>query len=606
MTRDDDYKYHTAGGMVPPKWPGNDAVKHLTIQERKREGAHYTPTLLADFVADQICRAAFPSLLSKPVRVLDPAVGDGELLGALLTKIAEADSNNVTTTAFDTDEVALNLARERILDLDLDVAISWQNRSFLDFVLEEYVPAEGPLFSITAKVPRFDLLIANPPYVRTQVLGAKRSRALAQKFHLTGRVDLYHAFILAMGEALAPGGVAGIIVSNRFMTTRAGAGVRKGIRQLFDVLHVWDLGDTKLFEAAVLPAVLLLRRRADVPFAKSSRFTSIYTAAENGEQAVPVQNVIQALAGDGPVQTPEGEVFTVRQGTLADGRTADAVWRLSNKETDSWLRMVQEHTACCFADVGKIRVGVKTTADKVFIRSDWTDLPADQRPELLKPLITHHVARRFRAQNGNLTRKILYPHIQENGKRSAVDLEKYPRSKQYLEAHREILEKRTYLQKSGRAWFEIWVPQSPQAWSKPKLVFRDICEHPVFWIDLSGAVVNGDCYWLPADDPEAERMLWLASAVGNSSFIEEFYDRRFNNKLYARRRRFLTQYVEQFPLPDPDGAPGRAIISLAREIYDKIENADVTAMEEKIDALVWKAFGFSQRSPAAKESAASC
>jgi len=579
---------------------------HLTQEERKREGAYYTPALLADFVADQICRAVDLSAPSKTVRVLDPAVGDGGLLGSLLAKIAAADARDVQVTAFDTDDVALGLAKEHISELGLAFPVSWQNRSFLDFVLAEYALAEGPLFSSAAEEPRFDLLIANPPYVRTQVLGAKQSRALARKFHLTGRADLYHAFILAMGEALAPGGIAGIIVSNRFMSTRAGACVRKGIRQLFDILHVWDLGDTKLFEASVLPAVLLLRRRADARSAKPARFTSIYSAPENGKQAVRVQNVVRALSKDGPVRTPQGEFFTVQQGTLAEGGSADEVWRLSNEETDSWLRAVQEHMFCRFADIGKIHVGVKTTADKVFIRSDWADLPSEERPELLKPLITHHIARRFRARNAHLTRQILYPHTQRNGKRSAVDLEKYPRSKRYLEAHRKTLEKRKYLRESGRAWFEIWVPQSPKAWAKPKLVFRDICEHPVFWLDLSGAVVNGDCYWLQADGREAERLLWLAAAVGNSSFIEEFYDRRFNNKLYSRRRRFLTQYVEQFPLPDPDGALGQAIIRLAREVYEKIDDSDVAEIEREIDALVWEAFGLSQRSRAAKESAASC
>jgi len=44
---------------------------------------------------------------------------------------------------------------------------------------------------------------------------------------------------------------------------------------------------------------------------------------------------------------------------------------------------------------------------------------------------------------------------------------------------------------SGREWYEIWVPQDPAAWDQPKLVFRDISEEPMFWIDHDGAVVNG-------------------------------------------------------------------------------------------------------------------
>ena len=77
----------------------------------------------------------------------------------------------------------------------------------------------------------------------------------------------------------------------------------------------------------------------------------------------------------------------------------------------------------------------------------------------------------------------------------------------------------------------------------PKLVFRDISEQPTFWLDFEGSVVNGDCYWLTPESQGSDDRLWLAAAVANSTFIESFYDHRFNNKLYAGRRRFITQYV---------------------------------------------------------------
>ena len=35
-----------------------------------------------------------------------------------------------------------------------------------------------------------------------------------------------------------------------------------------------------------------------------------------------------------------------------------------------WLKIVYDNTWCLFKDVGKIRVGVKTTADNVFIKDN--------------------------------------------------------------------------------------------------------------------------------------------------------------------------------------------------------------------------------------------
>jgi len=122
-------------------------------------------------------------------------------------------------------------------------------------------------------------------------------------------------------------------------------------------------------------------------------------------------------------------------------------------------------------------------------------------------------------------------------------------------------------------------------------VFRDISEEPTFWIDLDGSVVNGDCYWLTCQNPAQTDLLWLAVAVGNSTFIEHFYDHRFHNKLYAGRRRFITQYVENFPLPDPHGPLGKTIIAKAKRIYQCTPSPEADALQKELDVIVWEAFG---------------
>jgi hypothetical protein len=143
---------------------------------------------------------------------------------------------------------------------------------------------------------------------------------------------------------------------------------------------------------------------------------------------------------------------------------------------------------------------------------------------------------------------------------------------------------------SGRNWYEIWVPHNPKTWEKPKLVFRDISEQPIFWMDQTGAIVNGDCYWLTSEETDSD-LLWLALAIANSKFIEEFYDHSFNNKLYSGRRRFITQYVEKFPLPDPESKTSKEIVKLTKSIYELPVDADLDIHEEKLNKLVYSAFG---------------
>jgi methylase of polypeptide subunit release factors len=563
-------------------------VRYKLVAKDKAAGATYTPSNLATFVARQILNVAKLER-GKPLRLLDPATGDGELLTSLLGLLAERGVRGVEVHGFETDVAALNTATSRIRERFPDAVVHFQCGSFLDFVLEQARPGDrGGLFEPTS-TPLYDLIIANPPYVRTQIMGAEQAQQLASQFGLAGRVDLYYAFVIAMAHVLRPGGIGGIIVSNRFMTTRSGAALRHAIRDHFTIRHVWDLGDTKLFDAAVLPAVLLVEKQQE-PQDSTASFTSIYTTTE-----VATKNSRDALAAvecdDGVVAVDDGRRFKVKHGALDMTAPSDAVWRVANVASDSWLAAVAAHTWARFGDLGKIRVGVKTCADKIFIRSDWDSMSNEMRPELLRPITTHHIARRFRAKPGRESRHILYPHESVNGERKPSDLTRYPKSRAYLEQHRDTLEGRTYVIEGGRQWYEIWVPQDPASWDAPKLVFRDIAEEPTFWLDLDGSIVNGDCYWLAVQKPEDSELLWLAAAVANSTFIEAFYDHSFNNKLYAGRRRFITQYVEQFPLPEPSLPSSRNIMSMARALYDCAEGSEAVALARRLDKLIWQAFG---------------
>jgi hypothetical protein len=391
---------------------------------------------------------------------------------------------------------------------------------------------------------------------------------------------------------MKPSAIAGIIVSNRFMTTKSGAGVRANLQKGFCIHHIWDLGDTKLFDAAVLPAVLLLEKRSQHNVISNPRFSTVYATNSSITHNKLFANILDAMPLTGVVEIANGQRFKIQHGNLADISSANDVWRISNNETQDWLGKVKDHTFCTFGDLGKIRVGVKTTADKVFIRDDWQKLNEKDMPELLRPVITHHVGRRFRAMESKKPKQILYTHEFRNGKRTAVNLNNYPKSARYLESNRATLESRQYVIKAKRNWYEIWVPQNPQQWILPKLVFRDIVDQPTFWIDFSGAIVNGDCYWMTLNKKYSERFLWLALAVANSTFIENFYDYRFNNKLYAGRRRYISQYVENFPIPRPDSSTADEIIRKCQHIYQQIDLSKNLEEEKQLDGLIWTAFGF--------------
>lgn len=551
--------------------------RRFSVDVAKSHGVHYTPDELAQFVARRVAA----QLGDEEVVILDPACGDGALLSAIAAVMADAGQPPPHLIGVDHDQAAIEAATQMLRG---------SRTASLDLHYGDFLDTAGGL----GRMPQpIDVVISNPPYVRTQVLGAARAQELARQFGLRGRVDLYHAFVAAMTERLVAGGVLGLLCSNRFMTTKGGHSLRELLARNYEISEIWDLGDTKLFDAAVLPALLLGRKSAN-PSDRGAKFVRVYETDEPAEASGHQSLLVPLEEGtvDGTIQVADRR-FKIERGELAD-RDPGRPWRLTSSRGGQWLAKVKRRASGRLADLGPIRVGIKTTADGVFVRDSWDELPTEIRPEddLLLPLLTHHVAGRWIADASKMGRKaVLYTHEHRDGKRRAINLADFPRAAAYLELHRDRLEGRSYVREAGREWFEIWVPQQPSAWAAPKLVWPDISEQPRFFLDESGAVVNGDCYWLtcPGQSPEE---IALALAVANSSFAIKYYDMCCGNRLYAGRRRFITQYLEDLPLPHVTSAELDDISAMVNTLRQPAgqRGEDRDAVERALDDAVTELF----------------
>ncbi len=556
------------------------SLTELDRKSRKQHGVHYTPEALADFLACQIAGLLSPQ--PAPLRILDPACGDGRLLAAMASRLP--DHQHLTLIGFETDAQESQQAQQNLSGLD-HCQVDIRQADFLESV------ANQPF----AK-PSFDIVISNPPYVRTQVLGQQHAKQLAQQFGLTGRVDMYHAFSIAILRVLKVGGVLGLLTSNRFMYVQSGTSIRSLFENQFQMQAIYDLGDTKLFTAAVLPAVLIATRLPGQ--SRPNRvcpFTRIYKSVKSPEpkQLESTGDLLEALVDPAkPAAVAlDRHTFAIEQGTLEFGSSPTEPWRLVNPESKAWIAILKQKQVRRFSDVAEIKVGIKSTADRVFIRSDWEQLQPEIRPEpeLLHPIITH-----LETDQWSLDRPqhwVLYPYVLTSDNKTVVNLDEFPKAQHYLQQHRQQLESRRYLIDAGRQWFEIWVPQQPQQWQQPKIVWPDISEQSKFGLDTSGAIVNGDCYWIklkPDVDPD---WMYLMLAVANSSIVTEFYDFRFHNKLYSGRRRFMTQYVREFPLPDLTTTIAKQIVSATRKIVSRPPHSR-DQLSRTIDTMVRRAFGF--------------
>ena len=167
--------------------------RYSEVGSQKSSGSTYTPTHFAAFVAHQMVKVAdLPE--SGKIRVLDPACGDGALLSALIKHLPPSSRERVEMVGYDTDPEAVQFASQRLRQDFPELDVHLEQKDFLEHVLN--LQGGGDLFSGGELQEPFHLVIANPPYVRTQIMGAQQAQQLAQRFGLTGRVDLYYPFLL--------------------------------------------------------------------------------------------------------------------------------------------------------------------------------------------------------------------------------------------------------------------------------------------------------------------------------------------------------------------------------------------------------------------------
>ena len=571
-------------------------VIEYKLSKQKVTGAHFTPTELAKFVANRVIHY-LEEEQKRNIRVLDPCCGDGELLLAFHKGAKANGIHNCCLVGIEKDAHALESARRRMRQANCRV--EWLNADFL-----EMGEMQESLWSTGLKFDKVDVIIANPPYVRTQILGSERAQQLAKKYSLRGRVDLYHVFLVAMTNQLMEGGLMGVISSNRFLSTIGGASIRGFMSQIYDVIEVIDLGDTKLFGAAVLPAIFVGRKKNSNKHtaydgSSKAQFVRIYEddneVGKNLGELDQIKSVYDILkAPKNKKYTLGKRIYSVSTGTLHVSSKSTELWTMVTSQEKSWIERVENNSFCKIAEVAKVRVGIKTTADKVFIRSDWDRLPENIRPEkdLLRPLFSHDNVARWRTSSGiDELKKVLYTHEVRNGERCAITLDEYPQASKYLEMHRRQLESRKYLIESGRNWYEIWVPQNPLEWSIPKLIYPDISPKPKLMFDGTGCIVDGNCYWITLRVGVDPDVLFLILGLANSRLMKHYHDLSFQNRLYAGRRRYLTQYVSLYPLPRFDSEISKEIVRLAKMLsLEKLIPEKQNRFEDKIDSLVCSAF----------------
>jgi len=177
--------------------------------ERKRRGAWFTPDHLVDEIVEAVVDADFVrSRGPRPVRVLDPACGDGRFLTAVVAATRRHGGD----------------ARAVGVDIDADTAAAASVAVGVDVVCDDALRSSA----LSARAGTFDLVIGNPPYLSQ--LAAATTRGGASARGGGPYADAAVEFLALAAEMVAPtGGRVAFVLPQSILSARDAEEVRRRI-----------------------------------------------------------------------------------------------------------------------------------------------------------------------------------------------------------------------------------------------------------------------------------------------------------------------------------------------------------------------------------------
>jgi len=408
----------------------------------------------------------------------------------------------------------------------------------------------------------FDIVVANPPYVRQELIKAIKPilKSIYPNVYV-GTADLYVYFYARALQSLRDGGMLCFITPNKWFRANYGTRLREYIAAATAIMSITDFGELPVFQAAATFPMIFVAQKA------SSQQGVTFTQVKDLEPPYPdVQELVQKL----------GE-------TLPSNAVNGAGWTLGSTVTGRLVEKMKQNGILLEKYVDKqIYYGIKTGYNEAFVIDNETrSLLIQGDPgsaDLIKPLAVGDDVRKWHIREKS--RWLIVTPI-------GVDIKRYPAIFALLQQWQSALERRG---DKGKFWWELRPCDYYDQFTLPKIVFPDLAKESRFTLDRTSFYPLNTCYIIPIDDP-------YLLGVLNSSHMWEYAKQHLSvlgDAEKGGRLRFIYQYVSQLPIPTAPVAEREAIATLAQHCLDASgQGPQVAAWEAEIDERVGRLYGLS-------------
>lgn len=591
------------------------------LVERKKSGTEFTPQEIVEFMYEAIGYKGEIVLKSK---LFEPSCGSGifvvEAIKRVISQIGCKDKKYIKkllledniVKAIDINPVNIIVTRYLIICTLIENGIELEKSDIIEFIQLLPIHLENALD--VNENEKYDFIVGNPPYIRLQNLDLDYRNFIKDNFRsATGRFDLYVCFIEKCIKLLKDNGTISLITSNKYFTANYGKGIRSFIKENLDVEFIFDLNDTKFFEASVLPAIIQGKKNTNIQDDEFEYFS--IKENNNIDISFEEQNIFEVILELLNSKEEMKDNFKIDiNGKVVNIEFIASIEKICNKK-DQWnfgskqyndiKKFIESQEVDLLENIADVCVGVKTTADTVFVKPMSYNFIKEMNfeNELIYPLIQSDNVERWNInwiESKKNSGYILYPHIVNGNKMVAADLDKYPNIKNYVYDNEAILKARTYLMESNtRMWYECWVPQHLNKFRKPKIVTRDIVSENCFAIDYQGRICQGNTFFITLKNTDnlyglsEEEYLKFLLGILNSE-IMEFYHKTISGSLYSKKFRYTTSNLNRWNIPiikKENIESVNIIISLVEyNINNSSDNIKIKENEDKINNIVYKLY----------------
>ena len=456
-----------------------------------------------------------------------------------------------------------------------------------ELVESDTLPANFPViwdvdFGDVLENGGFDVVIANPPYVRQEEFKEIKEDLALQYECYKGTSDLYTYFYERGIQLLKPGGTLTYISSNKYFRAGYGEKLREYLTRNMKMHALIDFGDAPVFKAIAYPSVIVATKKP---------------SEGHSEPKSPSEGYIQALTITSEEQLERfEETFRATAITMQQSDLSAEGWRIEDRTVLDLLEKIKRAGVPLEEYVdGKIYRGITTGFNDAFVIDDETKrqlIKEDKKSaDVIKPFLRGRDIKRYAIEDSGLW-LIYVPYKWTDSNRGKMEPEKCFK-KEYSAIHSHLKNFEAKLKArddQGDYWWEMRPCKYLAEFEKPKLMLPDISPRSNFILDKNqGYYCVNTAYIIVKAEP------WLLGIL-NSSLTTYFY-----SKLSATVRggylRFIDQYIQQIPIAEPTESQRWEIEELVGKILNakkKDAQANTFSLESKIDAIVYEMYGLTE------------